>query len=116
MFSNSIHAAYAASSQMAEKAKDSNINPLDGVKPNFKLLGVEFENAFQGILAGVWGFCIAVVVLFLLINTAKWGIARQQGRQDDLEDGMTGMKRSGVALGCLAAAGIIVGAIFAIVS
>ena len=114
MFSNTIHTAYMAAGQLA--AKDPEINPLKGVKPDFELLGVQFKNAFQGIMAGVWGLCIAIVIVVLLINLAKWRVARQQGRQDALEDGMTGVKRSSLALGCLAGAGILVSAIFSIVS
>jgi len=91
-------------------------NPIGTVKPDIKVFGVQFENAFQLIAAGVWGLALLLVAIAFLWNLAKWGLAKRRGHADDIEDGSEGAKRTGIAFGALAAASLIIGAILALVN
>lgn len=86
-------------------------NPFEGETPDFGFFGIEFQNAFVGIVAGLWGIVIILLGASLLWNLGKWGWARQHGMSDDMEDGATGVKRSGVALLLTALFGVIIGGI-----
>ncbi len=89
-------------------------NPFQGKTPDFEFFGVTFKNAAVGIVTGLWGIIIILLGAALLWNAGKWGWARQRGMSDDMEDGMTGLKRSAVALGVVALFGVIIGAILQI--
>lgn len=86
-------------------------NPFQGENPDFEFFGVQFKNALVGLVTGLWGVVIIVLGGALLWNSGKWGWARQRGMSDDMEDGATGMKRSGAALLAVALFGVIIGAI-----
>lgn len=90
-------------------------NPLKGVTPKLDVFGVKFTNAISLILGGVWALALVGAVFFILKNSASWAAARQRGMSDDMEDGATGLKRSALAFGFIAAAGVIVGAILNLV-
>nr|WP_179193065.1 hypothetical protein [Thermococcus litoralis] len=86
-------------------------NPFEGENPDFEFFGVQFKNALVGLVTGLWGVIIIFLGAALLWNAGKWGWARQRGMSDDMEDGATGMKRSGAALLAVAMFGVIIGAI-----
>lgn len=86
-------------------------NPFQGKNPNFDFFGIQFKNAAVGLVTGLWGLVIIGLGAALLWNAGKWGWARQRGMSDDMEDGATGVKRSGAALLAVAMFGVIVGAI-----
>ncbi|EME36540.1 hypothetical protein C884_00334 [Kocuria palustris PEL] len=92
-------------------AEGAATNPFEGETPDFSYFGIEFQNAFVGLVAGLWGIVIILLGASLLWNLGKWGWARQRGMTDDLEDGMEGVKRSAIALICTALFGVIIGAI-----
>lgn len=89
-------------------------NPFKGKSPDFDFFGVTFKNAAVGIVTGLWGIIIILLGAALLWNAGKWGWARQRGMSDDMEDGMTGLKRSAAALGVVALFGVLIGAILQI--
>lgn len=86
-------------------------NPYEGKTPDFEFFGLKFKNALVGIGTGVWAFVILILGIILLVNLLKWGAARQKGMHDDIEDGMAGVKRTSISLACVAAFGVIIGAI-----
>ena len=90
-------------------------NPIDGVNPDPSVFGIEFESTLQMVLAGVWGVALVLCVIWMAIGGAKWGMAKKQGRADDLTEGAEAFKSSSVAFGVTAALGLVVGAILALV-
>ena len=91
-------------------------NPLDGVTPNINVFGVQFQGAIQLILGGLWALVLILVTAAFLMNLGKWGIARQRGHSDDIEEGAAGAKKSGIAFAAVAGASVILGGILALTS
>jgi hypothetical protein len=90
-------------------------NPLDWTKPNFDVFGVKFKNATALVLGGIWGIALILVTGAFLWSLAMWGVARKRGHADDIEDGSEGAKKSGIAFGATAGAGVILGFILSLV-
>ena len=44
----------------------------------------------------------------------KWGVARNRGHSDDIEEGAAGAKKTGIAFGAAAGASVIIGGILAL--
>jgi hypothetical protein len=91
-------------------------NPLDGVAPDISVFGVKFQSAIQLILGGIWALALVLVAAAFLWNLAKWGFARQRGHSDDIEEGASGAKKSGIAFAAVAGASVILGGILALTS
>jgi hypothetical protein len=89
-------------------------NPLDGVTPTLAVFGVKFTGAIQLILGGIWALALVLVAGSFLWNLAKWGFARQRGHSDDIEEGASGAKKSGIAFAAVAGASVILGGILAL--
>ena len=86
-------------------------NPLVGVEPSLDVFGVKFKGATQLILGGIWALVLVGIAAAFLWNLAKWGIARQRGHSDDIEEGAGGVKKSGIAFGAAAGASVILGGV-----
>ena len=91
-------------------------NPLDGVTPSLQVFGMKFQGAIQLILGGLWALALVLVAGAFVWNLAKWGFARQRGHSDDIEEGASGAKKSGVAFAAVAGASVILGGILALTS
>ncbi|MGO4431773.1 hypothetical protein AB4Y88_00300 [Paenarthrobacter sp. RAF9] len=91
-------------------------NPLDGVTPSIDVFGVKFKGAVQMILGGLWAIALILLAGAFIWNLAKWGIARNRGHSDDIEDGASGAKKTGIAFGAAAGASVIIGGILALTS
>jgi hypothetical protein len=91
-------------------------NPLGGVTPNINVFGVKFTGAMQLILGGIWALVLFLLAAAFLWNLMKWGIARQRGHADDIEEGASGAKKTGIAFGAAAGASVILGGILALTS
>jgi hypothetical protein len=91
-------------------------NPLDGVTPDISVFGVKFQSAIQLILGGIWALALILVAAAFLWNLAKWGFARNRGHSDDIEEGASGAKKSGIAFAAVAGASVILGGILALTS
>jgi len=89
-------------------------NPLNGVTPSIDVFGVQFKGAIQLVMGGLWALALLAVTAAFIWNLAKWGVARKDGRVDDISDGATGAKRSGIAFGCVAGASVLIGALLAV--
>ncbi|VXC40682.1 conserved hypothetical protein [Arthrobacter sp. 9V] len=89
-------------------------NPLDGVTPSIDVLGVKFEGAVQMVLGALWALALILLAGAFIWNLMKWGIARNRGHSDDLEDGAAGAKKTGIAFGAAAGASVIIGGILAL--
>lgn len=91
-------------------------NPLDGVTPSISVFGVKFEGAVQLVLGGLWALALILLAGAFLWNLMKWGVARNRGHSDDIEEGAAGVKKTGIAFGATAGASVILGAILFIAS
>ncbi len=89
-------------------------NPLDGVTPSIDVLGVKFEGAVQMVLGAIWALALILLAGMFIWNLMKWGIARNRGHSDDIEEGSAGVKKTGIAFGAAAAASVIIGGILAL--
>ncbi|WP_285037892.1 hypothetical protein [Plantibacter sp. ME-Dv--P-095] len=89
-------------------------NPLDGVLPDFSIFGAEFTELWQKLLAGLWGLAIVASVVFLIISIAGMAAASNAGNPQEYKTARNKALGAGIALGCLAALAVIVGAILAI--
>lgn len=89
-------------------------NPLDGVTPSIDVLGVKFTGAVQMVLGAIWALALILLAGMFIWNLMKWGIARNRGHSDDIEDGAAGAKKTGVAFGAAAGASVIIGGILAL--
>jgi hypothetical protein len=91
-----------------------NDNPFNGVVPNFSIFGVEFTKAWQKLLAGVWGLAFVIVAFGAIRAVIELQHAKKGGYQSSVLEHTESAKRSGLALGALAALGIIFGAVIAL--
>ncbi|UTT51219.1 hypothetical protein [Rhodococcus gordoniae] len=91
-------------------------NPLDGISPDLGVFGPTFQSTWSRIAGGIWGAVLAVSAVNLIISLYKIRKARAGGYQSELSDSMDSAKTAGVAFGCVAGAGIIVGAILFVVN
>ncbi|UGQ60469.1 hypothetical protein LSF60_23605 (plasmid) [Rhodococcus pyridinivorans] len=91
-------------------------NPLDGVRPSMEVFGPTFQSTWSRIAGGIWGAVLAASAINLIISLYKIRKARAGGYQSELSDSMDSAKTAGVAFGCVAGAGIIVGAILFLVN
>ncbi|UKA52188.1 hypothetical protein LFT48_21760 (plasmid) [Arthrobacter sp. FW305-123] len=89
-------------------------NPLDGVTPSIDVLGVKFTGAVQMILGALWALVLVLLAGAFLWNLMKWGVARNRGHSDDIEEGASGAKKTGIAFGAAAGASVIIGGILAL--
>lgn len=88
-------------------------NPLDGVVPDFSILGAEFTEVWQKVAAAAWGLCIAVAVLYLMHGIV--GIAtNRNSHPGQLREAKKEAVNAGIALAGLIMLAVIVGAIIAI--
>lgn len=88
-------------------------NPLNGLLPNFSVFGVEFTALWQKLLTGIWGIAIVASIAFLLIGIGSMATATAGSNPMEYKVGRTKAIWAGIALGLLAALGVIVGAILA---
>lgn len=91
-------------------------NPLDGISPDLGVFGPTFQSTWSRFAGGIWGAVLAVSAVNLIISLYKIRKARAGGYQSELSDSMDSAKTAGVAFGCVAGAGIIVGAILFVVN
>ncbi len=89
-------------------------NPFDSVKPDFTVFGVEFTQAWQTLLGGVWGLAFVVVAFGLIRAILELQSAKRSGYQVAVAEHTTSLKRSVLALAALASLGIVFGAILSV--
>ena len=79
-----------------------------------RVFGVKFTGAVQLILGGLWALALLILAGYFIWNLMKWGIARNRGHSDDIEEGAAGAKKTGIAFGAAAGASVILGGILAL--
>ena len=89
-------------------------NPLDGIFPDFSIFGLEFNALWKKVLGGIWAIALVVTVALLIRGLALMG-KRDDGNPQAYKQGRKAAMAAGIALGCLAALTVIVGAILFIV-
>jgi hypothetical protein len=107
-----IHFAQTAAEFLAQQG--GNKNPFDGIVPDFNVFGIPFTQAWQKVLAGVWGIAFVVVAFGAIRAVIELQHAKKGGYQTSVLEHTESAKRSGLALGALAALGIIFGAVVAL--
>jgi hypothetical protein len=89
-------------------------NPLDGIFPDFSIFGLEFNALWKKVLGGIWAIALVVTVALLIRGLALMGKS-DDGNPQAYKQGRKAAMAAGIALGCLAALTVIVGAILFIV-
>lgn len=89
-------------------------NPLDGVFPDFSIFGIQFNALWKKILGGIWAIALVVTVALLIRGLALMGKS-DDGNPQAYKQGKKAAANAGIALACLAALTVIVGAILFIV-
>lgn len=91
-----------------------NHNPFAGVVPDFSVFGLAFTQAWQKLLAGVWGVAFVIVAFGAIRSVIELQHAKRGGYQSSVHEHTESAKRSALALGALAGLGIIFGAVIAL--
>ena len=89
-------------------------NPFDGITPNFSVFGVQFNAAWQKLLAGVWGLAFVVVAFGAIRAILELQSAKRHGYHTSVAERTDSVKRSVIALAALAGLGVIFGAVIAV--
>lgn len=90
-------------------------NPIDGVVPDFSVFGAEFNSWWKKLFGAIWALAIIWVLAQLVIAIAT--MAQSKGSHpQELQESRRSAAWAGGALACLAAFGVIVGAILAVAS
>lgn len=109
-----ISAAVDVVAQQQPPAPGNSRNPFDGVIPDFTVFGATFTNAWQKLLAGLWGIAFVIAAFGAIRAVLELQHAKKGGYQSSVHEHTESAKRSGMALGALAALGIIFGAVIAL--
>jgi len=88
-------------------------NPLDGVLPDFTVFGAEFTELWQKLLGGLWALAIIAAVIFIIVGVVNMAHASTSNNPQEHKHAQKQAVGGGIALGVLAALGVIVGAILA---
>lgn len=91
-------------------------NPLDGVKPNLDVWGPTMGGTWGRVASGIWGLLFAGATINLLVSLYRIKQAKNRGYQSELTDSMDSARVAAVAVGALAGAGVVVGAILFLVN
>lgn len=89
-------------------------NPLDGVLPDFSIFGAEFTELWQKLVAGVWALALIAAIVYLILGIAEMGKAGASENPNQHKEGRKKFITALIALGCLAALAVIVGAVLTI--
>lgn len=89
-------------------------NPLDGIVPDFGVFGVEFTELWQKLIAAIWGICIVVGVVVLLLGITRMASASNSQNPNEYRLARLRVAWAALSLGLLAAISVIVGAILAL--
>ncbi|WCT06208.1 hypothetical protein [Rhodococcus qingshengii] len=103
-----VLSAGAASAQIS--------NPLDGVTPDLGVFGPAFNSVWARVVGGIWGAALAASTVKLIMAIYKMRSMRSAGMPTEMAEAGQDAKIAGIAVGCLASVGIIVGAIIYITS
>ena len=89
-------------------------NPLDGIVPDFSVFGVEFTELWQKLIAAIWGICIVIGVVVLLLGITRMGSASNAQNPNEYRIARLRVTWAALSLGMIAAISVIVGAILAL--
>ncbi len=89
-------------------------NPIEGLLPDFAILGGEFTELWQKLFAGFWGLAMIAAIVFLVFGIAKLSQAGNTGNPDATRQARGGVIWAAISLGGLVALGVIVGGIIGV--
>ncbi|MDF3285035.1 hypothetical protein [Gordonia sp. N1V] len=90
-------------------------NPFDGVTPDLSLFGPALNNTWTRVLGATWAACLAYTGWRWVTAAASVRAAKTRGSYGDVAEGKEQLAGASWALGLVACAGVIVGAILFIV-
>lgn len=89
----------------------ANVNPFDGITPDFAIFGAEFTELWQKVLAGAWGLALVVCAIFLIVAFSRISTASAQQNDGALATAKSQAAWSGIGLALCLAVAVIFGAI-----
>jgi hypothetical protein len=90
-------------------------NPLDNINPDIGLLGPALNATWKRVVAAIWGGCLGVVALWVITSAVKAKKSRGRGVSADLSEASEDFRLSLMALGAVAGASVIIGAVLFLV-
>lgn len=92
-------------------------NPFDGVNPNPRAFGDQFNNLGVIVLGGLWGLVLLYLAGKAIMALAKWSSHSKAGYgADDLTSDAQAFKVSLLVFGCAVAIPLIFGAVIFLIN
>lgn len=92
-------------------ASAATTNPFKGVTPDMGLFGPALNNTWTRVLGATWAACLAYCGWRWVAAAATVRSAKSRGAYGDVAQGKEELVGASWALGCVACAGVIVGAV-----
>lgn len=114
--SNTLALLNEAQAQVVALSPPTIDNPLDGIVPDFTAFGARFDALWKKLVGAVWAIALVVSIVYLMRGIV--GIAQHRGgsHPSQVAESRGEAVRGGIAVGGLAALGVIVSAILAVTS
>ncbi|MFZ2173775.1 MAG: hypothetical protein WAW17_07010 [Rhodococcus sp. (in: high G+C Gram-positive bacteria)] len=90
-------------------------NPTEGIVPTLDFLGPAFNNVWVRVFGSIWGVLLGAAAIKFFAALYKIRAAKAGGYGTEMADASSEARVAGVAFGCLAAGGVIIGAILFVV-
>ncbi|WP_072803375.1 hypothetical protein [Rhodococcoides yunnanense] len=90
-------------------------NPLDNINPDVGLLGPALNSTWKRVVAAIWGGCLVVISIWVITSALKAKKSRGRGVSSDLSEASEDFRLSLMALGAVAGASVIIGAVLFLV-
>lgn len=91
-------------------------NPFKDLTPKFDIFGDAFDTLWKKLAGGLWGLALITAFVFLILAIVGMSQATTQQNPVAHADARKKAVVSGVAFGCLAALGVIVGMLLTVFS
>ncbi|NKR30199.1 hypothetical protein GS538_09105 [Rhodococcus hoagii] len=98
----------------AETLLAAGTNPFDNVLPDFGVFGLEFTQAWQKLLGGVWGIGFVVTAFSAIRAVVALARAKKGGYGVQVAEQTEDAKWAGIAFVALTMLGVVVGGLIAI--
>lgn len=86
-------------------------NPLDGITPDLSVFGPAFNSVWARVVGGIWAVALGASTVKLIFALYKMRAMKAAGMPQEMSDASGEARIAGIAFGCLASVGIIIGAI-----
>lgn len=86
-------------------------NPFSGLSPDAGVFGLDFTEAWQWWLVGIWGLAFVILAFKGIMAWAAAGAAKRAGNVHDYNEALSGVKVWGMSLVGLVGLPLIFGAV-----